>query len=105
VNNPVTNKTRCNKTRRHRLAVSHAALLVSLVVAGCSGTAFLERQAILSEPPRQKAADPQTPAQREHARILSAYGGAYENPKLQPLIDSWSRNSSRRRSGRTFAIK
>jgi len=88
VNNPVTNKTRCNKTCRQRLAVSHAALLVSLVVAGCSGTAFLERQAILSEPPRQKAADPQTPAQREHARILSAYGGAYENPKLQPLVDN-----------------
>ena len=38
---------------------------------------------------RQSSARPNrmTPAQREHARILSAYGGAYENAKLQPLID------------------
>jgi predicted Zn-dependent protease len=80
-------------TRRYRqgygfLAVSHAALLVSLVVAGCSGTSFLERQSMLSDTPKQRAAAAQTPAQREHARILSAYGGAYENAKLQPLIDN-----------------
>ena len=80
-------KTAPRKTSRTRFGVSHAALLLSVVLAGCSGTGFLERQAILSEPPRQRTAEPQTPAQREHARILAAYGGAYENPKLQPLID------------------
>ena len=82
------NRPAPNTTSRRRLAVSHAALLASLVLAGCSGTAFLERQAILSDLPRQKAAEKQTPAQREHARILAAYGGVYENAKLQPLIDN-----------------
>ena len=56
-----------------------------MVLAGCSGTAFLERQTVLPETPKP-VAEPQTAVQREHARILAAYGGAYENPKLQPLI-------------------
>lgn len=70
-----------------RAARGCAALLLSVVLAGCSGTAFLERQSVLPEAPKP-VAEPQTAVQREHARILAAYGGAYENPKLQPLITS-----------------
>ena len=49
----IVTRHKSEMTRRYRLAVSHAALLVSLVVAGCSGTAFLERQSMLSDTPKQ----------------------------------------------------
>jgi len=70
---------------RRRAALSSAAILLSVLLAGCSGTSFLERQTILPEA-RKPATEAQTAVQREHQRILAAYGGAYENPKLQPLI-------------------
>jgi predicted Zn-dependent protease len=44
----------------------------------------VDRQVSLPDPPKQ--ADSGTPAQREHARILAAYGGAYQNQKLEALL-------------------
>ena len=41
-------------------------------------------QVSLPEPP--KTSDVAPPAQREHARILAAYGGAYKNPRLEALL-------------------
>ena len=41
-------------------------------------------QVSLPEPP--KTSDVAQPAQREHARILAAYGGAYEDPRLEALL-------------------
>ena len=68
-----------------RSDLGRAALLLSFLLGGCSGTGFLERQVLLPDA-RKPHAEAQTPAQREHQRILAAYGGAYENPKLQPMI-------------------
>jgi len=56
----------------------------ALLVAGCADIGRLSTTtASLPEPPR---ADAPQPGQREHQRILAAYGGAYENPRLEALI-------------------
>jgi predicted Zn-dependent protease len=66
---------------------ARAALLaaVALAVAGCAASPVDSRIAALPDPPRQTA-PVVTPAQREHQRILSGYGGAYDNPRLEALI-------------------
>lgn len=43
-----------------------------------------ERSVVLPDAPKQAAKD--TPEQREHNRILAAYGGAYDDPKLAAVI-------------------
>jgi predicted Zn-dependent protease len=73
--------------RTHRLSVTRStaiATLVALLVAGCSSVP--ERQTVsLPKPPPQSAAN--TPAQREHARIVAAYGGVYDDPKLEAMVN------------------
>jgi len=63
-----------------------APALFALLLAGCAEVAHLgTSQVSLPEPP--KAADNTVqPAQREHSRILAAYGGAYDDPRLEALI-------------------
>jgi predicted Zn-dependent protease len=75
--------------------LSFAAAL-ALVLAGCS-SALLTRGAppvSLPELPGQASAQSQAqeqrapvPNQREHERILAAYNGAYEDPKLEGLLN------------------
>jgi predicted Zn-dependent protease len=60
------------------------AAAVVLVLAGCSGLIPGSRPIQLPELPRQ--ADTLPGAQREHQRILTVYGGAYNDPKLEALI-------------------
>ena len=55
-----------------------------LLLAGCSDLARLDRQVSLPDVP--KAAESSGPAQREHQRILAAYGGAYQDARLEALI-------------------
>ena len=58
---------------------------LTLLVAGCADTMRSDGpQVSLPEPPKQ--AEPSPGTQREHQRILAAYGGAYENPQLEGLI-------------------
>jgi predicted Zn-dependent protease len=57
---------------------------LALLVAGCGETLRSAPQVSLPEPPKQAEVTPGT--QREHQRILAAYGGAYENPRLEALI-------------------
>jgi len=64
--------------RTHIVIVAFALLL-----AACSGIPD-NRQVSLPEPP--KRAELQTPAQREHLRILASYGGVYENPALHAMV-------------------
>src|SRR5437763_785987 len=60
------------------------AALFALMVASCGDFGRLGvTQVSLPEP--AKPAEPQ-PAQREHSRILAAYGGAYDDPRLEGLI-------------------
>lgn len=63
-----------------RNALLGAAL--ALVLANCSGN--FGRQVNLPDPPKQAEMAPAV--QREHARILAAYGGAYEAPQLESEI-------------------
>ena len=61
-----------------------APALFALLVAGCAEIGRMgTTQVSLPEPPRADAAQP---AQREHSRILAAYGGAYQDPKLEGLL-------------------
>ena len=62
-----------------------AAAALGLLLAGCASLPNVGRQATLPDPP---AIGKKTgPAQREHARILAAYGGAYQHPRMQSLLD------------------
>jgi predicted Zn-dependent protease len=70
-----------------RSAILSLALAIGL--AGCSTFGFDPRDAtpansVPSSVPRIIGA--QTPAQREHARILATYGGAYSDPTLDNLL-------------------
>jgi predicted Zn-dependent protease len=63
-----------------------APALFALLLAGCADIGRLgTTQASLPEAPKTADAAVQ-PAQREHARILAAYGGAYDDPRLEGLI-------------------
>jgi predicted Zn-dependent protease len=70
--------------RRGRIA---AGLVAAALVAGCTNAGDL-KQVSLSLPTEAalKSAVPKA-SERENARILATYGGAYENPKLQALIE------------------
>jgi predicted Zn-dependent protease len=67
-----------------------AAALASLalLLAACSGGAYqAARHISLPDPPSGRA-EPLTPAQREHRRILAVYGGAYTNPRLEDQLNA-----------------
>src|SRR4051794_33491404 len=70
-----------------------AAVVAALapVLAGCS-SALLSAggpPTALPQAARQSPQqEPSGPAQREHQRILAAYGGVYEDPNLKALINS-----------------
>ncbi|HET7680270.1 MAG TPA: M48 family metalloprotease [Xanthobacteraceae bacterium] len=59
-------------------------MLVAVAVAGCSTTVNLSPQLFPGETPKQVEMSPAT--LREHQRILAAYGGAYNDPKLEASI-------------------
>lgn len=62
-----------------------AAAALVLLLAGCASLPNADRQATLPDPPA--IGEKTGPAQREHARILAAYGGAYQHPRMQSLLD------------------
>lgn len=63
-----------------------ALCALALLLSGCTGAEFANRQISMPDPPRQKAA-PTGQAAREHARILAAYGGAYDDPRLEAMLE------------------
>jgi predicted Zn-dependent protease len=60
-----------------------APVLLALL-AGCAGLDRVTTQVSLPEPP--KTSEVAQPAQREHNRILAAYGGAYQDARLEALL-------------------
>lgn len=70
-----------------RLATAAILLGVAAAVSACSGDRFfVERPVMLREQPAPKQAEVPPAAQREHQRILAAYGGAYDDPKLEAMV-------------------
>ena len=72
------------KGRRRTAPRLLAFALSAALLAGCS-TAFgpgQQQAALPSSAPKPEL----TASQREHLRILAAYGGAYEHPRLEPLL-------------------
>jgi predicted Zn-dependent protease len=64
-----------------------AAVALALLLAGCSSMPDV-RQVSLPVPQPREQTERQTATQREHARILASYGGAYENARLQVMIEN-----------------
>ena len=61
-----------------------AAVVLALMLGGCFSTVVTDRKVSLPEPPKDSAQP--APALREHQRILAAYNGAYDDPRLEGLI-------------------
>jgi predicted Zn-dependent protease len=58
---------------------------LSLALGGCFAVGAPTNQRVtLPDPPRDSGAPP--PAVREHQRILSAYSGTYDDPRLEGLV-------------------
>ena len=74
-----------------RLRLAHAGLAaLVLVLAACTGSPpSLGPQATALAPAKQAdvTADMSPPVLREHQRILAAYGGVYNDPKLQVMLE------------------
>jgi predicted Zn-dependent protease len=69
---------------RARLAMVAAALLL---LAGCASTGVMDKQAAQPEAKKPAAVAELDPAaQREHERILAAYNGAYEDPRIEAMV-------------------
>jgi predicted Zn-dependent protease len=58
----------------------------ALLLAACSGTPD-NKQISLTLPQSPARNETQTATQREHARILASYGGAYDNARVQAEIE------------------
>jgi predicted Zn-dependent protease len=74
-----------------RLWAAPILLGAPLLLAGCGGdfTRFQTSSPVVSAPPAKpvRSTFVQSPAaEKEHERILSSYGGAYDDPKLEGLI-------------------
>ena len=93
----MTVTTRPSRRQARGATGSRIALIAALAasLAGCSSAALMSIGAppgtmpgVMPEAPRvaQQAPPPTGPALREHQRILAAYNGAYEDPKLEALL-------------------
>lgn len=74
--------------RRTRAAARTRAVVAGIglgvIVAACSAA---PEGRLVSLPQIPKPTDMAPASQREHQRILAAYGGAYQNPRLEALIN------------------
>jgi predicted Zn-dependent protease len=70
---------------RHATGRCVVAAGIALLLSGCLATDPTVRQISLPDPPKQAEMLPA--AQREHQRILAAYGGAYDDPRLEKVIE------------------
>jgi predicted Zn-dependent protease len=59
-------------------------VLLSFILSACTGQ--LADQPQIAAPITEKPAELAPATQREHARILAAYGGDYEQPRLEALL-------------------
>lgn len=80
---------RMRRTRTERIARGRAlgvlGALAALWLASCAQIPDTSRQVTLPQAP--KATEASTAVQKEHARILAAYGGEYDDTKLEALVN------------------
>jgi predicted Zn-dependent protease len=76
---------RLNPALRRTGALAVAAALAAALLAGCSTFGPGQQNAALPGAETKPAMSEAN--QREHRRILAAYGGAYQHPQLEPLLD------------------
>jgi predicted Zn-dependent protease len=70
-----------------RLWAAPGVLCLALALAACGDMGRFQTAAPQATPAKPIRTIAQTPAaEREHERILSSYGGAYDDPKLEALI-------------------
>ncbi len=69
------------------MALRGAALALVLALAACTSAAPQLQHASLPMP-KPAQAEMTSAAQRENQRILGSYGGVYQNPRLQHMIDT-----------------
>src|SRR5580704_2543522 len=72
-----------NRTVRRHPGGPVLAALIALIAGACATTPG-SREIFLPDPPKLTQSTP--PGQREHQRVLAAYGGSYEDPKLQAML-------------------
>ena len=78
---------RRDRTVSRGLWAAPILLCVSLTLAACGDFSRFQTAAPVISPAKPNRVVTQTPAaEREHERILSSYGGAYDDPKLEGLI-------------------
>jgi len=65
--------------------VPRAALLLVLFLTGCAGGAFPGSHVTLANLPKPQQQAQPAPT-REHLRILAAYGGPYNDPRLEDMV-------------------
>ncbi len=76
-------------TRRGVRTARFGLLAAALLLAGCASSGMLDRQASTAVPDSPKpaaVAESDPAAQREHERILAAYNGAYEDPRIEAMV-------------------
>jgi len=70
-----------------RLWAASALLCAAFALAACGDIGRFQTASPAASPAKPNRTVAQTPAaEREHERILSSYGGAYDDPKLEALI-------------------
>src|SRR5258707_15808305 len=70
-----------------RLLAAPILLCVALALAACGDAARFQTPIPTANPLKSARTVAQTPAaEREHERILSSYGGSYDDPKLETPI-------------------
>ena len=75
---------------RRFVGAAAAAVVAALVLAACTAvpSSTTGPQATAQAPPPKPAEAEMTPAElREHQRILAAYGGVYNDPRLQGMVE------------------
>jgi predicted Zn-dependent protease len=81
-------QTTRNQTRSTGRLAAPAAFALAFLLSGCltPSTTTPTQQVSLPDAPPQRAAVP-TASQREHERILASYNGAYDDPRLDVVLN------------------
>jgi predicted Zn-dependent protease len=77
-----------HEARRGRALWRAAATLLALaLLAACTASGRFDPQTVAAIPEQAKQAEAAPAAQREHQRILAAYGGTYQDARVEALIN------------------